>query len=193
MRRAWLLPLLLSTSLGCGQTSVPQPAQTGRSVAQGSQTPPGDSISWTWRSEAHGFEVTVPSDRWKETPNPNVLAKFDCPRPLLVASVIGIRPARSDAEYAAAVAAGVQAKESGASNVDEHSGTNRHGHQHWVYVGDVTGGAQPHVFGTSVTRIDGKAVLLMFEGPCPQPTEARRVEAARALRAQADLFLGSVR
>lgn len=127
------------------------------------------------------------------TANPNVLAKFDCPQPLLVASVIGVRPAGSDAEYETAVATGARAKEPGASNVNERSGPNRHGRQHWVYVADVTGGAEPRVFGTSVTRVDGKAVLLMFEGPCRESTEAGRAQAARALRAQADLFLGSVR
>jgi hypothetical protein len=127
------------------------------------------------------------------TPNPNVLAKFDCLQPLLVACVIGVREAGSDAEYETAVAVGWQAKESGASNVHEQTGPNRHGRQHWVYIADVMGGLKPRVFGTSVTRVDGKAVLLMFEGPCRQSTEVGRLQEARELRAQADLFLGSVR
>jgi hypothetical protein len=190
MRPSWLFPVLLATSAGCERAPGPPPTPTG---SPATPAPTADGTPWTWRSDADGFELTIPSERWKVTPNPNVLARFDCPQPLLVASVIGVRPAGTEAEYEAAVAAGRDAKEKEASNVAERSGPNRHGRPHWVYVGEVTGGAQPYVFGASVTRVDGNAVLLMFEGPCRQDTAAGRAEEARALRAQADLFLGSVR
>jgi hypothetical protein len=193
MRRLWLVPLLLSASAGCGRTPDSQPNQTGSPGAQAPQAATADGTPWTWRSDAHGFEVTVPTERWKVTQNPNVLAKFDCLRPLLIATVIGVSPAKTDAEYNSAVAIGAAAKEPGASNVAENKGPNRHGRQHWVYVCDLMGGPKPRVFGASVTRVGDKAVLLMFEGPCRQSTEAARAEEARALRAQADLFLGSVR
>ena len=193
MRRLWLFALLLVGSNGCGQSSTRQPALTIGSGTPTSTTSAADGTAWTWRSDTHGFSVLVPSGQWKLTPNQNVLAKFDCARPLLVASVIGTRPVRSDAEFDAAVAEGKKAKEAGASNVVETSGPNRHGHEHCLFMYDITDKNAPRVFGTSVTRVNGQAVLLMFEAPCRKRLAAERAQEARDLRAQAELFLGSVR
>lgn len=181
MRFRLLLLILLASCVGC------------RPGAQAPLAAVADGTPWKWQSDAHGFEVTIPTERWKVTSNPNVLAKFDCLQPLLVASIIGVRPAGSDAEFEAAVATGAAAKEAGASNVIEYSKPNRHGRLHWLYVADLVGGAHPRVFGTSVTRVGNKAVLIMFEGPCRQSTEAGRLSEAQSLRTQAELFLGSVR
>ena len=77
--------------------------------------------------------------------------------------------------------------------MSEYSKPNRYGRPHWFYLADQMSGAPPRVFDTSVTRVGSKAVLLMFEGPCRQITEANRVQEAQSLRTQAELFLGSVR
>ena len=184
MRSLLLVALLLSMIAGCGPP-VPQPTQPSRLGAQTPLVPTADGTSWVWRSDTHGFEVTIPSERWKVTPNPNVVPKFDCPRPLLVASIIWVRPAESDAEYEAARSEGLTVKRgTPTTNTDERTGPNSHGHDHWMYMGDVTGGPQPYCLGISITRIRGKAVLLMFEGPYKE---------AQALRPQAELFLRSVR
>src|SRR5439155_4244685 len=46
-------------------------------VAMGSRlVVPTGGEPWTWRSEEHGFEVTVPSERWTLRSNPNVPAYF---------------------------------------------------------------------------------------------------------------------
>lgn len=149
---------------------------------------------WTWRSEQYEFEVTIPSDRWTLRPNPNVQAYFTCPRPLIMAIVAEVRPAGTDTEFEAALAVGREAKGSApASGPEERSGPNRHGHPHWIYIADKTGEKGPYVFGVSVTRVRGKAVVMMFEGQYRMASEAGRGQEGLAFRQAAREFLGSVK
>ncbi len=153
-----------------------------------------EDTAWTWRSERHGFEVTVPSKKWSAKPNPNVLAEFTGSRPTIVAIVGGLLPAESDDEFNEALAYGRRVKsDTPTSNTDERSGPNRHGHPHWMYTGDAKSGDKSYFFGISITRVSGKAVLLMFEGPYRFSSEVGRAQEIRALHAQADRFLGSVK
>ena len=155
---------------------------------------PTDGNPWIWRSEKYGFEVTVPSERWSAKTNPNVLAEFTCSRPPISAGVAAALPAETDAEYDAALAYGKKIKsDTPTSNADERSGQNRHGHPHWVYMGDAQSGDKRYFFGVSITRVGGKAVLMMFEGPYRFSSEVGRAQEARSLRTQAELFLGSVK
>jgi hypothetical protein len=155
---------------------------------------PTDGTPWTWQSEEYGFEVTVPSERWVIRSNPNVLVQFSCARPPLVAIVAKAFPAKSDSEYEAALAYGRKARTDTAMiDVDERSGLNRHGHAHWLYMGNGKAKDGPYFFGVSITRFGDKAVLMMFEGPYPLTTDAGRAQLARSLREQAELFLGSVK
>jgi hypothetical protein len=149
---------------------------------------------WTWRSEQHGFEVTVPSDRWTLRPNPNVPAYFTCPRPLIMAMVAEVRPAQTDAEFEAALAVGREAKASApGAGPEERSGPNRHGHHHWIYIADATGEKGPYVFGVSVTRVRGKAVVLAFEGQYRMTSQAGRAQEGSVFREAAREFLASVK
>ena len=72
---------------------------------------------WTWKSDVHGFEVTLPSDRWTKEPNPNVPAQFRCKRPSLLAMVAEVRSAATDAEFEAAIAFGKKVR--GQSALDQ--------------------------------------------------------------------------
>jgi len=155
---------------------------------------PTGGTPWTWRAEKDGFEVTVPSERWALKPNPNVLAEFSSGRPPLAALVAEARPAGSDEEYRAVLAYGKRVKaDTPTTETDERSGPNRHGHPHWVYMGDAKAGDKPYFFGISITRVRDKAVIMMFEGPYRMTSQAGHEQEARALRTQADLFLGSVK
>ena len=155
---------------------------------------PADGTPWTWRSAEHDFEVTIPTERWVVKSNPNVVADFSCPRPPIRAAITPLLPAGTEAEYEAALATGRRIRDdTPTTNTDERTGPNRHGHPHWLYMGDAMTDGKPYFFGVSVTRVRGRAMLLMFEGPYRLLSEAGRAQEARVLRAHADLFLGSVK
>ncbi len=148
----------------------------------------------TWRSVKHGFEVTVPSELWVQKENRHILAEFTCQRPFLIGMVADARPAGTDAEYAAALAyaRGVRADTPTAETV-ARDGPNPHGLPHWLYAGRAMSKNVPYYFGMSVTRVRGKAVILMVEGQYRLTSEVGQEHEAAALRAQADQFLSSVR
>lgn len=155
---------------------------------------PTDGTPWTWQSADHGFEVTVPSERWVTESNPNVLASFNCSRPPCAALVARVWPAGTDAEYQAALAHGMKIKQdTPTSDTRELTDPNRHGHPHWAYMGDAKADKKPYFFGVSVTRVRDKAVLLMFEGGYRSLSDVNHNQEARVIRTQADLFLGSVK
>lgn len=155
---------------------------------------PADGTPRQWRAEEYRFEVTVPSERWEVAPNPNVLASFRCPRPLVMAIVAEARPAETNDEYEAVLAYGRKVKaDTPTTGTDERTGANRHGHDHWLYMGEATSGTTPYFFGVSITRVNGRAVLLMFEGQYRLSSGAGRAQEAQSFRAQADRFLGSVK
>ncbi|MBN9522567.1 hypothetical protein J0H58_29280 [bacterium] len=154
---------------------------------------PTGGTPWTWRSETHGIDVTIPSERWTVQPNPNVLGYFTCPRPLTMAIVAEALPAGTDAELDAAVAKGKKMAPPAVAGRDERSRVNDHGQPYWMSLGETTGPKGPYVLGVSVTRVRDKAVLLMFEGQYRLTSEAGRAQEAEALRASAATFLASVR
>lgn len=153
-----------------------------------------DPTPWTWRSAAYGFEVTIPSERWKKEPNTKALAAFRGSRPTVVAIVAEVRPARAEQEYEEALAYGRKVRKgSSSAKPDERSGPNSHGREHWLWMGDVRGDSGPYLFGVSITRVGDKAVVLMFEAPYRMISEAGREQESKAIRSQAEIFLGSVR
>jgi hypothetical protein len=155
---------------------------------------PTDGTPWTWRSVEHDFEVTIPTEQWVAKPNPNVVADFSCPRPPIRAAVTPVLPAGTEAEYEAVLARGRQIRDdTPTTNTVERTGPNRHGHLHWVYMGDAVSDGKPYFFGVSITRVRGHAVMLMLEGPYRLLSEAGRTQEAKVLRTQAELFLGSVK
>jgi hypothetical protein len=147
-----------------------------------------------WRSEEHGFEITIPTELWERHANPNVLAEFRCRRPALSASVIKADPAPTDAAYESVLAFHkAQAAKVRHSDVVERTGPNAHGLHHWLMRGKYSSDGKESLFGVSVTRVGGSAVLLMFEGPYRMMSESGRAQEASALLKQSELFLGSVR
>lgn len=155
---------------------------------------PAGGTPWTWRSAEHGFEVTVPSDRWATKRNPAVLAEFSSSRPLIIASVVKAVPAETEAEYEAAVGEWKRFRDdTPTAHPDERTGPNRHGHPHRLYMGEARSAGGWYFFGVSLTRVRGKAVLAVFEGHYQMTSEAGRAQEAQALRTQADEFLGSVK
>ena len=147
----------------------------------------------TWRSEQHGFEVTIPSERWKERENSNVLAFFGTSD--FTATVAEARPAQSESEWLAAlnfaqsmrVGPGMR-EDKPTANVEEKNGPNPNGHEFWLYVADVQAGSKSYFLGVSITRVRGKAVIMMFEGK-PQSDSHN----AATQRSQAIQFLSSVK
>jgi hypothetical protein len=155
---------------------------------------PTGGTPWTWRSAEHGFEVTVPSERWTLQPNPNVPAYFGCPRPHMMAIVAEVRPARTDAEFDAAIARGREIQNTHpTSRPETRSGPNRHGHPHWLFIGEASADKGPVVFGVSVTWVGDKTVLMMFEGQYRMLSQTGQAQEAEAFRMAAREFLGSVK
>lgn len=154
---------------------------------------PTGGAPWTWRSEAHGIEVTIPTERWAAQPNPNVIGYFTCPRPLTMAIVAEALPAATDAEFDAAVAKGKKMATAAAGGRDERAGTNDHGQPFWMSLGESSGPKGPYLIGVSVTRVRDKAVLLMVEGQFRLGTDAGRAQEVAELRTSAATFLASVR
>lgn len=171
--RASFIALALWPVVGCGRSGLDEPA----SVAK----------PWTWRSEQHGFEVTVPSDRWDRRPNENVIAVFGAND--LMAMVAEARPAETDAEWQAALQfIHMMRMGKAASNAEEKSGPNAHGHESWLYVADVKDASKRYFLGMSITRVGGKGVVLMFEGRAQSDPD--RILMQRKLATQ---FLSSVK
>jgi hypothetical protein len=184
-----LVPL---AGLACGAVNLF--CGTGALIMGVGVLTPAGGTPWTWRSAEHGFEVTVPTEDWVIKPSPNVLVKFTCSRPPLVATVIKAVPAETDAEYEAALAEWTRIRNgSPTDHPEERAAPNRYGNPYRVYTGDAPHGDRPYFFGMSVTHVRGKAVLLMLEGPYRMTSEVGHAQEARAFRAQADEFLGSVR
>ena len=150
---------------------------------------------WVWRSDRHGFELTVPTERWAVQPNPNVEAQFSVRWPPMAGLVAEARPAATDAEWEAVLAeVSRRAKaETPMAAPDERTGTNPHGRPYWLYMGEARAGDKPYFFGVSVTRAGGRAVVLMVEGEQRMASRVGREREGRALRDQAELFLTSVR
>lgn len=167
---------------------------TGLLVTGSGTLAPSETVQRTWRSDAHGFEVAIPSENWSEKPNPNVLASFNGNRPSLVAIVAEVRSARTDAEYDEAVAFGrkIQA-DTPTTDTVERLGINPKGLPHWIYMGEAKSDRGGYYFGVSITRVRDKAVVLLFEGQSRLKSEAGKAQEDQALRTQADLFLGSIR
>lgn len=155
---------------------------------------PMNGKPWTWKSERYGFEVTVPSERWVLEPNPNVQAKFLSTRPNIMALIVPVMPAETDEQYEMAMGRGQEIKSGTPTiNTDERTGTNQYGHPYWLYMGEVRNEKSNYFFGFSITRVEDKAVLLILEGPFRMQSGPGKVQEAAALRAQSELFLGSVK
>lgn len=136
---------------------------------------PTDGTVRTWQSEKHGFEVTVPSERWVEKSNPNVLAQFGSSRPAMAGIIADARSAQSDTEWQAAVNFGKKVRDdTPTTNTEEQTGPNRNGHSYWSYMGDARKGNTTYFFGISITRVREKAVIMMVEGEYRLNSEAGR-------------------
>jgi hypothetical protein len=111
-----------------------------------------------------------------------------------MAMVAEARPAESDREYEAALAFANSAKtDTPTKNTVERFDSNSAGHQCWMYFGDATSAKGEYAFGVSLTRVRGKAVILLFEGHYRLQSEAGHAQEVRAFRSQAEPFLRSVR
>jgi hypothetical protein len=84
-------------------------------------------------------------------------------------------------------------KDTPTTGTEERSGPNRHGRDHWQYMGDAKSGDKTYFFGVSITRVGDKAVLIMLEGTYRSFSDIGRAREARAFREQADVLLGSVK
>lgn len=157
---------------------------------------PSGGTPWVWKSDEHGFEITLPNERWKQNPKTpgKMVAQFSCTRPAMLGAILEVRPAADDASYEAALEFGKQALKADApTNLDERSGTNANGHPYWMFIGDAKGSKGPFALGISITRVNGKAVLLLFEGQSQAMAEINQKQEAREFRSQAETFLTSVK
>lgn len=148
-----------------------------------------------WRSAPHGFELTVPSERWKEVAKPRAVAEFVADRPAVTGLVLEVVSAKTDAEFDAVMAKYQKApREAPLTDVAERTGPNAHGRPHWAQTGDTRVKDGTGHVGVSVTRVGEKAVVLLFEATIPpRLSETARGQVTAAARAQAETFLGSVR
>jgi len=90
---------------------------------------------WTWKSESDGFEITLPTEHWKLTPQPNVVAYFTCPRPYVIATIARVYPAATDAEFEKGLSIGKKIKsDSPTTQTIERTGTNSAGHPYWLFM-----------------------------------------------------------
>jgi hypothetical protein len=155
-------------------------------------TPPDGNTQRVWRSEKHGFEVTVPSEGWVVKPNPNVEVEFRYPR-YRVTALVGVGlVGRPQATFDEAVAYGKAVQNHTATtNTEERDGPNRNNHPHWLFMGEVN--SEKYFFGMSVTRVREVSVVLMFEGQYQTQLGDSRTEEIRVIRSQAELFLSSVK
>ena len=112
----------------------------------------------------------------------------------MLAMIAEVQPAATDAEFEAALVRGREVRDSEPTTRPEvRSGPNRHGHPHWLFIGEANGENGSHVLGVSVTRVGDKAVLMMFEGQFHLASQAGRAQEAQAFREEARDLLGSVK
>ncbi len=126
---------------------------------------------------------------WPYTPAP------DPPVMAMVDVDASAQPGLDD-EHKAALAYGRNRvrKDTPTPDTVEREGVNDHGHSFWVYRGEATGpNGERYYFGVSITRVNDRAVILMFEGQYKLPPGPGRDQEAQALRSMAEVFLGSVK
>jgi hypothetical protein len=152
-----------------------------------------EGTPWIWKSESDGFQVTLPTEHWKLTPNQNVVAYFTCPRPHGMAIIARVWPAATEADFEKSLLIGKKIKtDSPTSGTKELSGINRSGHAYWLSLGIAHKGSEPYIIGVSVTRVRDRAIVMTFEGHLRLSSQMGRTQEAEALQTQAEFFLTSV-
>ena len=122
-----------------------------------------------------------------------MLAEFVCNRPHLMAIVAELGP-QTEGEYQSTLAFARRVRnDTPLSDPLERSEPNEHGYPCTLIIGEAQSGKGPYMFGFSITRIRGKAIVMIFEGHYRMMSETGKAQEVSAFRAQAKLFLTSVR
>lgn len=156
---------------------------------------PSDENTWTWHSDEHAFDVTIPSERWKQKPSPNVLGEFRGSRPTIGGLVAEVRPGATEEEFEKAIAFGSKMQSNTpTTNTFQEKGKNAFGNEYWICMGDAKSAKnEDYFFGFSITRVRDKSIIMLVEGSYNMLSEIGRNQEANAMRAQAKVFLGSAR
>lgn len=156
---------------------------------------PKEETTRNWHCDEHAFDVTIPSDRWVQRSNRNVLGEFRGTRPSIVALVAEARPGATKQEFDAALAFGLEMQTTTPTkNTFRANGKNAHGNDYTIYMGDAKSAKnEVYFFGFSITRVRDKSIIMLVEGPYNMSSQVVHAQEAEALRAQAKVFLSSAR
>jgi hypothetical protein len=153
---------------------------------------PGSS-AWTHKVDPPGFELTLPSDRWKKAAGGKGGVAFASRLPQMVAVVKEVRPASAAAGFEMAVG---DLKRVVARNsvIEEKRGPNAHGHEYWLFLGEEKNPKGRVFVAVSVTWWNkSHAAVILFEGQHQMMSQAGQAEEAAAFHEAARLVLGSVK
>jgi hypothetical protein len=153
--------------------------------------------AWTWRSDAHGFEITLPNRGWSQNrnlsaKNPNVIAMFTCATPRINAWV-AVEPWSDDRIAGKLGLSKMQPKTNTPEKLIKVSEPNAHGNLCWLVLKDDQGEKGPYIVGMCVSKVRDKAVVLFLEGYPQSINASQRAAQESQIRAQAQEFLLSVR
>jgi hypothetical protein len=178
---------VLGTVLGCSLAAIPF-AVHGM----------GGGVAWTYKHPSPGFEVTLPSERWRKADKPSVpgeYAIFFCPSPEMRAQVPEIRPAGSLEQFEQAVnELKVLFTRHQYKIIEEKQEPNANGHTHWRFIVDDNTPDRRVMVGMSVTWWNkSHAVVLIFEGHYKMKSQLWQSQETDAFRAAATSILSSVK
>jgi hypothetical protein len=156
---------------------------------------PAEEKQSVWHCEQHAFDVTIPSERWTQKTNSNVLGEFRGSRPAIAALVAEARPGATDEEFEAALAYGAKMQSTTpTTNTFQEKGKNSFGNPYWIYMGHAKSAKnEDYFFGFSITRVRDKSIIMLVEGTYIMRSQIGHKQETEAIRAQATTFLGSAR
>lgn len=151
--------------------------------------------AWAYKIAPPGFEVGLPSDRWKKYDHPRDVAMFASRQPQMVSSVKEVRPAATDAEFGRVVA---DLKRLAANNpvtvIEEKREPNAHGHEHWRFLGEEKTDKGRVMVAMSVTWWNKThAVVVLFEGQYKALSQVGQDQEAEGFASAARYVLASVK
>ncbi|AWM39627.1 hypothetical protein GobsT_20280 [Gemmata obscuriglobus] len=155
-----------------------------------------DASVWAHRVEPPGFEVSLPSARWKKFDRPGDIAMFASRNPQMVSGVKEVRPApgASDFENAVSDMKRLVTRAPGFKIIEERREPTANGSEHWRLIGEEAGSDGRILVAISVTWWKkSHAVIMLFEGQHRMASQVGQEQESEAFLAAARFILSSVK
>ncbi len=127
------------------------------------------ATAWTYKDSQYGFEIKVPSDRWRQGQGP-LGVEFQHPSPAMLCAIVGATKATDQVDFDAAILkhqSFLPNQPLAKSTLKRREGTTAQGNPYlyWDYMEDSANGERVFV-ATSVTFCKQKGVIvhMVFEG-----------------------------